>query len=40
MLEEQQDVFSRQGWLEWIIVGHRNEWPRDKDTRFEIKIDQ
>jgi hypothetical protein len=39
MLEEQQDVFSRQGWLEWIIVGHRNEWTRDEDIRIQINID-
>ena len=39
MLEERQDVFSRQGWLGWIIVGHRNEWTRDEDKRIQINID-
>ena len=39
MLEEQQDVFSRQGWLEWIIVGQRNEWTRDEDIRIQINLD-
>ena len=39
MLEEQQDVFSRQGWLDWIIVGHWNEWTRDGDIRIQINID-
>jgi len=39
MLGEQQVVFSRQGWMEWIIVGLRNEWTRDEDIRIQINID-